>query len=161
MVYVIQVCWQFASRIRTELVWLCRRTKPVQSWSCSQTVSKPVWHIPLLCLQWKTPDDGQKNCPKHVEFYSKNKFEGLVHLNVKVKWSHYRPTVGQRVVRSIALLFHDRGTRRGWVVSSTPWQYFSPLGKTRYPFYRKLGGPQGRSERSENLVPTGIRSRTV
>ena len=28
---------------------------------------------------WKT-GDGQKNCPKHVEFYSKNKFEKLVHL---------------------------------------------------------------------------------
>jgi hypothetical protein len=25
-------------------------------------------------------DDGQTNCPKHVEFYSKNKFEKLVHL---------------------------------------------------------------------------------
>jgi len=36
-----------------------------------------------------------------------------------------------------------------------------PLGKTRYPFYRRLGGPQGRSGRTENLVPTGIRSRTV
>ena len=31
-------------------------------------------------VQWKTPDDGQRNCPKHVEFYSKNKFEKLVHL---------------------------------------------------------------------------------
>jgi len=28
----------------------------------------------------KTPDDGQRNCPKHVEFPSKNKFEKLVHL---------------------------------------------------------------------------------
>jgi len=28
----------------------------------------------------KTPDDGQRKCPKHVEFYSKNKFENLVHL---------------------------------------------------------------------------------
>ena len=37
-------------------------------------------HIPLLCVQWKTPDDGQRNCPKHVEFYSKNKFEKLVPL---------------------------------------------------------------------------------
>ena len=27
----------------------------------------------------KTPDDGQGNCPKHVEFCSKNKFEKLVH----------------------------------------------------------------------------------
>jgi len=52
----------------------------VPSWSCSQAVSKPVWHIPLLCVQWKTPDDGQRNCPKHAEFYSKNKFEKLVHL---------------------------------------------------------------------------------
>jgi hypothetical protein len=36
-----------------------------------------------------------------------------------------------------------------------------PPGKTRYPFYRRLGGPQGRSGRAENLVSTGIRSRTV
>jgi len=36
-----------------------------------------------------------------------------------------------------------------------------PPGKTRYPFYRRLGGSQGRSGRAENLVPTGIRSRTV
>ena len=36
-----------------------------------------------------------------------------------------------------------------------------PPRKTRYPFYRTLGGPQGRSGRAENLVPTGIRSRTV
>ena len=28
-----------------------------------------------------------------------------------------------------------------------------PLGKTRYPFYRRPGGPQGRSGRAENLVP--------
>ena len=28
----------------------------------------------------ETPDDGQRNCPKHVEFYSKNKFEKLVRL---------------------------------------------------------------------------------
>ena len=36
-----------------------------------------------------------------------------------------------------------------------------PPGKTRYPFYRRLGGTQGRSRRAEKLVPTGIRSRTV
>ena len=34
----------------------------------------------LLCVQRKTPDDGQRNCPKHVEFHSKNKFEKSVHL---------------------------------------------------------------------------------
>jgi len=30
-----------------------------------------------------------------------------------------------------------------------------PPGKSRYPFYRRLGGPQGRSGRAENLFPTG------
>jgi len=24
----------------------------------------------LMCVQWRTPDDGQKNCAKHVEFHS-------------------------------------------------------------------------------------------
>jgi len=28
----------------------------------------------------KTPDDGKRKCPKHVEFDSNNKFEKLVHL---------------------------------------------------------------------------------
>jgi len=36
-----------------------------------------------------------------------------------------------------------------------------PPGKTRYPLYRRLDGPQGRSGRAEYLVPTGIRFRTV
>ena len=36
-----------------------------------------------------------------------------------------------------------------------------PPGKTRYPSYRRLGGPQGQSGRAENLVPTGIRSHAV
>jgi len=33
-----------------------------------------------VCTVKKTPDDGQRNSPKHVEFYSKNKFEKLVNL---------------------------------------------------------------------------------
>ena len=34
----------------------------------------------LLCVQCYTADDGQRYCPKHVEFYSKNKLQKLVHL---------------------------------------------------------------------------------
>ena len=34
----------------------------------------------LLCIQCWTPDAGQRTCPKHVEFYSKNKLEKLMHL---------------------------------------------------------------------------------
>ena len=33
--------------------------------------STPVWHVQLLCVQWKIPDDGQRNCPKHGDIYSK------------------------------------------------------------------------------------------
>jgi len=36
-----------------------------------------------------------------------------------------------------------------------------PLGKPRYPFYRRLGGLQGQSEQAENLVPTRIISQTI
>jgi len=55
-----------------------------------------------------------------------------------VKWSRYRPGVAQRVGRGIALLFHDRGTRRGWVVSSTPRPHFTP-GKDPVPILQEAG----------------------
>jgi hypothetical protein len=47
------------------------------SWSCPKAVYKPVWRIPLLCVRWETPDDGQRNCPKHVEFHFRIKFEKI------------------------------------------------------------------------------------
>jgi len=65
MIYVIQVCWQLASSIRTEL-------RPDAARKLSANIVRHT-QIPLLCLQWKTPDDGQMNRPKHVEFHSKNK----------------------------------------------------------------------------------------
>jgi len=37
----------------------------------------------------------------------------LIVVVVKVKFSRYRPHVAQRVDRGIAVLFHDRDTRRG------------------------------------------------
>jgi hypothetical protein len=58
----------------------CLQDKDGTSLSGFQAVSKLVWHILLPCAQWNTPDDRQRNCPKHVEFHSKNKFEKLVHL---------------------------------------------------------------------------------
>ena len=73
--------WYMSCSLRAGSGW-----NSFPSWSCSQAVSKPVWHIPLLCVQWKTPDDGQRNCPKHVEFYSKNKFEKLVYLVGFIIW---------------------------------------------------------------------------
>jgi len=37
----------------------------------------------------------------------------IVVKKVKVKRSHYRPGVAQRVGTGIAQLFHDRGARKG------------------------------------------------
>ena len=61
------------------------RTVPLSiSRSFSLYTQQCICHTGLLtaCEQDQdgTPDDGQRNCPKHVEFYSKNKFEKLVHL---------------------------------------------------------------------------------
>ena len=83
-----------------------------------------------------------------------------MYRHVKKKWSRYRPGVAQRVGRGTALLFHDRGTRRGEWSAARPGRTLPP-GKTWYPFYRRLGGPHGLSGRVKNLVPIGIRSRTV
>ena len=72
-------------------------------------------------------------------------------VKVKVKCSLYRPGVAQRVGRGIALLFYDRGTRRwGEWSASRPGRSLPP-GKTRYPLYRRLGGPQGRSGRVRKI----------
>jgi hypothetical protein len=52
----------------------------VPSWSCSQAVYKPVWHIPLLCVQWKFLMMDRGTVRNMKSFISKNKFEKLVHL---------------------------------------------------------------------------------
>ena len=76
----------------------------------------------------------------------------------KVKWSRYRPGVAQRVGRGIGLLFHDRGTRRGCVVSSTPRPHFTP-GKDPVPILQEAGwapGPVwtvGKSRPHRNSIP--------
>ena len=49
-----------------------------------------------------------------------------IYKGKKIKWSRYRPGVAQRVGTGIALLFHGRSTRRGWMVSSTPRPHFTP-----------------------------------
>ena len=63
MVYVIQV-----------LLTACE-----QDLSCK--LSANLYDIYHCCVySGKTLGDGKRNCPKHVEFYSKNKFEKLVNI---------------------------------------------------------------------------------
>ena len=63
--------------------------------------------------------------------------------------------MAQRVGRSIPLLFHDRGTRRGFEVSSTPRPHFTPV-KDPVPILQEAVWAPGPDWRAENLVPTGI-----
>ena len=63
-------------------------------------------------------------------------------LKIKVKWSRYRPGLAQRVSAGVALFFHDRGTSRGWVVSSTPQPHFTP-GKDPAPILQEVGWAPG------------------
>jgi len=76
--------------------------------SCSQAVSKSVWHITLLCVQWKTPDDWHRQCPKHVEFLSINKFEKLVHLVGFIIRNLSRCTVTWNSIRGNVFRFSEQ-----------------------------------------------------
>jgi len=84
--------------------------------------------------------------------------EQFEQVKVKVKWSRYRPGVAQRVGRGLALLFHDRGTRRGWVVSSTLRPHFTP-GKDPVTILQEAGwapGPvwtSGKSRPHRDSIP--------
>ena len=101
MVYVIQV-------MRTA----CEQDQNIPSWSCSQAVSKPPRHIPLLCVQWKTSDDGQRNCPKHAEFYSKNKFKKLVLLVRFIIRIYLDAPSPERQIPFYVFMFQNSGTVR-------------------------------------------------
>jgi len=60
--------------------------------------------------------------------------------------------------RGIAVLFHDRGTRRGWGVSVTLRPLFTP-GKDPVPIVQEVGWAPGSVwTGAENHAPTGIPS---
>ena len=61
---------------------------------------------------------------------------------VKGKVIPLQAVVSQRVSRGIAPLFHDRGTRRRWVVSSTPRPHFTPE-KDPVPILQDVGWASG------------------
>ena len=69
-------------------------------------------HTGLLCVQWNTADDGQKTCTKHVEFYSINKFEKLVHLvGFIIRIYHDARSPERQIGRQILSLISLRNTQ--------------------------------------------------
>jgi hypothetical protein len=90
--------------------------------------------------------------------------KSLVTLDIVGKVSKVSPQqatkVQRRGGRGIALLFFHLSARLGWWSTPlagrfTPWE-------TRYPLYRRLGGPQGRSGRVRKISPPpGFVCRTI
>jgi len=94
MTYTIAVCTVKNSR------WWAEELS--ETCSCSQAVCRPVWHIPLLCVRWKTPDDGQRNCPKHAPAHKLSAdLYDIYHCCV---YSEKLPMMGRETVRNMLLL---------------------------------------------------------
>jgi hypothetical protein len=69
--------------------------------------------------------------------------------------------VAQRVGRGIAVLFHDRGIRRWWVVFNAPQPHFI-AGKDLVPIVQEAGWVPGLVwTGEENLAPPEFDPRTV
>jgi len=66
-----------------------------------------------MCVQWNTPDDGQRNCPKHVEIYFKTKSGKLVHR-----------------VGFIIRIYHDARSHKRQILplTSRSWGFVPPTG---------------------------------
>jgi len=107
--------------------------------------------IEIIPLRFRPPSNEHFSifCPTQSQVLINNSYmfrsSGYQHNGLKirlkckqVKWSRYRPRVAQRVGRVIAVLFHDRGTWRGWVVSSTSRPHFTP-GEDPVPILQETG----------------------
>jgi hypothetical protein len=63
------------------------------------------------------------------------------------------PTKALRECRGIALLYFQTSALEGGEGSASCPDHLLPPGKTRYPLYRRLGGPQGRSGQVWKISP--------
>ena len=69
--------------------------------------------------------------------------------------------MAHRGTRGIAFSFLTTALEGGEVSAAHPGRSLPP-GKTRYPLYRRLGGPQGRSGQARKILPPpGFDPRTV
>jgi hypothetical protein len=103
-----------------------------------------------------------QNTWRHITEYSNLKVQQMLHVQcpyILVRVPVTGPVVAQKVGRGIALLFTVALEGGEWL-ASCPCRTLLP-GKTRYPFYSKLGESQGQSGRAENLAPPGFETRNV
>ena len=115
-----------------------------------------VWHLSVVSKpqQWEC----LTNPARSVDFHVFWDWVSYLILYKKVKWSRYRLGVAQRVGRGIALLFHERGTRRGEWSAARPGRILPP-GKDPVPILQEAEwapGPvltSGKSRHHRDLTP--------
>ena len=139
MVYDIQVCWQLASKLSANLYNLYL----------------------LLCVQWKTPDDVQENCPKQVEFYYINKFENLVHLVGFIIRIYHGARSSERqtweIYRIYILTFsilHSPSWEANWFVASQEIPRISRNPKVHYRTHKRPTTVSIRGQPNPVHIPT-------
>jgi hypothetical protein len=79
------------------------------------------------------------------------RFYGKVKAKVTLV-QEVRLCTGHTAHRGSKVSFLDHVTRRGEGSASRPGRSLL-AGKTWYPLYRRLGGPQGRSEQARKILP--------
>ena len=85
---------------------------------------KPAWNLSVPNVQQRTPDDGQRRCPKHVEFY--NRITRLVgylkdnSVNDFIKVYSY-------IVLSTTCFGSNYVPSSGWLLFFTNSQYVSTI----------------------------------
>ena len=140
--------------------------RAVPSWSCSKAVYKPVWHIPLLSVQWINSWRWAEKLSKTCRVSVRSKYGKLVHpfgsiikkfvtmhghTNVKnVVRVHVTGTY--RGNRCIAPPILSLGTRWRWVVKFTPpaaltWE------RNPVPIEYEVGWAQEIFLEDKNLLP--------
>jgi hypothetical protein len=139
-----------------------RLLRNVSKFILDNTASHPRRGQPSWPLSWISRLLKKQNPFRNIKIKTRNKQNRRASIRkrckVKVKCTFVQALrlcttrTAHRGSRGIALLFHDHDTRGGWGVSLTPRPIFAP-GKTRYPLYRRLGGPQGRSGQVRKISP--------
>jgi len=148
----------FFAYLNTEATKICGGKPPCILNQCNRW--KWVIRFALCSLHL---DEGELNESLRWMRCSSTGLDAVVETKIPApmyQCSRYRPGVAQKVGRGIALLYHDHGTRKGWVVSSTPWPHFT-LGKDPVPILQEAAWAPGPVWTDRKSRPTGIRSRVV
>ena len=112
-------CWLLASGIRTE------HSSFLIPLASSQHNLYDIYLLP--CVQCWIPDDGQRNCPKHVEFYSKNIYEKLVLLVGFIIRTGVKVSAKERKQNAVTCVQTRRTAVRRTRSDLHPWNSPSPF----------------------------------